>query len=180
MDDVLSNCAMCSMAAVLGTDTNVIEELLHARGQSENALIEAFGYDGLSGAEQHQQVMNSMIGFVRSVFKSMGKTVDGYQFGTWENMKDITASILYMSRKRIGTPFAVWGCMKDPLKGYGSHWNYAIKTENGIRFFDYQDQVSPWAKVEGAPTFIPPKGLRGMADAYNGHIVLSFQDKPQG
>ena len=175
--DVMSNCAMCSMAKILDTNSAMIEQLVGANGQSDAALAEAFEHDRLDGAEQHQEVMNSMIRFVVDAFRRGGKTVEGYQFGTWTNMKDNTAAVLYMMRKRVGTSFAVWGCMKDTIRGYGAHWNYAVRTETGVMFYDYQDQTSADAAVASSAHFIPPSTAREEADEYNGLIVLSFQEK---
>lgn len=175
--DRMKNCAMCSMAKILDTNTSMIERCLGASGQSDAALAAAFEHDRLSGAEQHQEVMNGIIRFIVDAFRRGGKPVEGYQFGTWSNMKDNTAAILYMMRKRVGTPFAVWGCMKDTIKGYGAHWNYAVRTETGVMFYDYQDQTSADAAVATSATFIPPSTARDEAEEYTGLIVLSFQEK---
>jgi len=173
--DVMANCAMCSLAKILGTNTAMIEKILGADGQSDKALAAAFGHDGLSGPEQHQAVVNSMIRFVEAAFKYNDRTVKGYQFGTWTNMKDNTAIVAYMASKRDGATFAVWGCTKDTIKGYGAHWNFAEKSATGVKFYDFQDQVSSKSKVASSAAFIPPKGERDSAADYNGMIVLSFE-----
>lgn len=175
--DRVTNCAMRSTVETHETNTSMIETLVDATGQSDDALADAIDHGDISGSEQHQEVMNSILRFGVESFRRGGKTVEGYQFGTWENMKTKTAVVLYMMRKRVGTSFAVWGCMKDTIRGYGAHWNYAVRTETGVMFYDYQDQTSADAAVASSAHFIPPSTARDEADEYNGLIVLSFQEK---
>ena len=155
--DAMANCAMCSMAGVLGTNTAMIQQMLNARGQSDDVLAHAFGHGSLIGTKQQQAVMNSMIRFVEAASRHIRAPVKGYQLGFASHYKDRTAVAAYMREQANGSKFCVWGCQTGEMDGFGAHWNYAQKTATGIEFRDYQDNTSTTTPYASAGHFLAPK-----------------------
>ena len=170
----MANCAMCSMAGVLDTNTAMIQKMLGARGQSDDALANALGHGALAGTKQQQAVMNSMIRFVEAASRHIKTPVTGYQLGFAGHYKDRTAVAKYMGEQADGSKFCVWGCQTGEMDGFGAHWNYAQKTDKGIEFRDYQDNTSPSMPYASAKHFLAPKDARDDNGMYNSMIVLYF------
>jgi hypothetical protein len=79
-NDAMSNCAMCTIAAIAGTDSATIARILRVNGQSDDHLARGLGVGG-DGQAQQQGVLNQMIHFVEALMKHRGLDVKGYQYG---------------------------------------------------------------------------------------------------
>lgn len=173
----MTNFGVRGATMVQNTDVLGIKQFFGLSEPSDPAFPAAWEYENVDGSERHQEVMDSIKSFMVDRLERGGRSVEGYQFGTWESMKNTTAAVLYMMRKRVGTPFAVWGCVRDTLKSNGAYWNYAIRTETGVTFFDCPDRTSEDAAIASSTSFIPPRSARDDSDAYDGLVVLSFPEK---
>ena len=172
-----ANCAMCSLAGVLGTTTATIQTMLSASGQSDDHLATALGHGALIGSAQQQAVMNSMIRFVQQASRHAsyaGAPLYGYQFGFADHYKDHGAVSHYMAHTANGTKFCVWGYLTNEIEGLGAHWNYAEKTAMGIEYRDYQYNMSATTPPKTGTHFIAPMGSGESDMAYNSFIVLYF------
>lgn len=74
--DRMSNCAMCTIAAVVGSDTAVIARVLNVDGQSDDHLARGSRVGG-EGKAQQQGVLNCMIRLVVRMFAHLGVEVKG-------------------------------------------------------------------------------------------------------
>jgi hypothetical protein len=181
-NDAMSNCAMCTIAAIAGTDSATIARVLHVNGQSDDHLAAGLGVGG-HGQAQQQGVLNRMIHFVEALMRHKGLNVKGYQYGFpggekqgYKNLGQIKA---YMQTKASGTSFAVWGYQTAEVEGLGAHWNYAttIGQEKRVEFRDYQDNTDGTTPPAVSDSFIAPSDVRDESAAYNSFIVLSFEPR---
>lgn len=176
----MQNCAMCSMAAVIGhgANTGTLQNALNANGQSDAHLANAFGHGQLEGMEQLQATLNSMISFVKQASVHLQHPFDkAFQYGVPGIGKSANEIDAYMQSKPIGSRFAVWGCQQHVMMGYGAHWNYAEHTALGVRFTDYQDNNANGVVPHAAHTFIQPRGeSRNDGDVYDNFVVLFFNE----
>lgn len=168
---------MCATTTTGDTKTTEFEQHQSASRRAVTARGAGLADDRLSGAAQHQEEMNAIVHFVVEALQRGGKSVEGYQFGTWANMKNDTAAAIYMMRKRVGTLFAVWSCGKNKTEGCEAQWNYAVRTATGVAFYDYLDRTSAGASAESSSALSTSATSRGAADEHTGLIVLSFQEK---
>ena len=137
-----SNCGMCTIAALLNTDTSAVQTLFRVNGQSDDHL--AFGLHVLKldrGYKEHDKVrmFPAMCQFVVN-HRGNDRRVTYEQHGTYDNPLTVAEADNLISSGNPGTEYAVWACMDDPIVGAGAHWNYAITTDaHQAEFRDYQD-----------------------------------------
>jgi hypothetical protein len=180
--DAMSNCAMCTIAAIAGTDSAVIAQVLHVNGQSDEHLAAGLRVGG-DGQAQQQGVLNNMIHLIEALMLHKGQPVKGYQYGFpggerqgYKNLGQIRA---YMQTKAVGTSFAIWGYQTNEIEGFGAHWNYAttVGALKRVEFRDYQDNTAGTTPAAVSDAFIAPSDARDESGAYNSFIVLSFEPR---
>lgn len=167
--DRTANCLMCSLGGVLNKNTDQVQTMMRATGQSDDAVSKAFGHSALNADAQLQAVINSTIGFVQG-----HSQLKGYQFGLWSNFKTHDQITDYMRKTDAGTRFCVWGYETDEMAGLGAHWNYAENTGGGIEFRDYQYNVNAGKPPKVGSHFFAPMDSGEDDEDYNSFIVLYF------
>ena len=177
--DAMSNCAMCTIAAIVGKNTVDVATFLGAKGQSDEHLAAALKAEGW-GKVQQQAALNGMIREVERMMLHNGSAIKGYQFGFPGHYKNLVEVKDYMRKKKVGTPFAVWGYQTKEMEGLGAHWNFAttIPPDKRVEFRDYQDNTSATSPAATSDAFIAPRDAREESGMYNSFIVLSFEAKP--
>ncbi len=175
-EDKVSNCAMCTIAAIVGTDTGRIAKVLEQNGQSDAHLARGFNVAGMSMVEL-PKVLQKMMALVKQMKAFKNTKVNCEQFGFPDGYRDLSAIRGYMQTKKVGTQFAVWGYLTGEVKGLGAHWNFATTAgvSKIVEFRDYQDNVSDAALPATSPSFLAPLPDRAESAKYNSFIVLCFE-----
>lgn len=167
---------MCTIAAVVGTDSSTVAKVINATGQSDDALAAAFGLGDAWGREQLQGVINRMIDLMTRMFAHLGRPMKGYQFGVPGQYKTLLEIREYMKSKKSGSRFAVWGCL-NVMPGAGAHWNFAttMGDDKRVEFRDYQDNTNAQSPPAVSDAFLAPNDVRNRSHEYTSFIVLSFE-----
>ena len=162
------NCAMCTMAGILGTTSTNIQARLGATGQSDTALGIAWGINHLLAEPLFTRATDLVWRFIFVELKkqALGNYAFAYRSGTvYADLKDHATIVAWMGGFPDTTHFAVWG--SEEMPGYGAHWNAAFKANGHVTFHDWQQNhgVNP-AMVQ--PHFNAP------ANAEPGHHYIKF------
>lgn len=163
------NCALCTVAAILGIDTHRVTQMLNSpdAGQTNDALARGYmarhniPYD--PDMEDSELLPHSLAGIRDFIIQAMayaGRPVLGFQGGSWDAMVPMDTQIRFMNSTPEGTKFAVWASDSAVIAGMNAHWNYAEKMVSGIEFRDYQYNDAPDQPPEIASHFIPPRQQR--------------------
>ncbi len=176
--DRMSNCAMCTMAAILGTHTGTLQTLFGAKDQSDASVAKAFRADHLSSHAQRALVTRRIAEFLTRSLKaaSHGTPFDYKIHGGTGNYLTAARAQQIMMAERTGTRFAVWGYETEEMEGLGAHWNYAERTALGVTFRDYQNNTAADIPAGSAPHFLAPGANRANDKKYNSFIVVAVFD----
>jgi hypothetical protein len=175
----LRNCALCTVAAIFDADTRQVSNMLGLRGaQPEGSFALAHRMKNKittvpTAGEELQQDFDGMKSFVKLLMAHMNKPVYVSQGGSYDTPVPLHIQTALMRSYPVGTQFAVWASQE--MKGYGAHWNYAVRTDAGVEYRDYQYNTSTDHPPRISDHFIPPPG--GMAEAreYVIGVVLTFR-----
>lgn len=103
----MSNCAMCTIAAIVGHQANTadIARVINVRGQFDDHLATGFGHDSLEGMAQLQAILNSMIELIVRMKAFKSKQVNGSQYGVPGIGKTAAEIDTYILMKPEGSRF---------------------------------------------------------------------------
>jgi hypothetical protein len=177
------NCGLCTIAAILDTDSSTVTGFLKlGTNQSEMIFaakkLKGMGKDpntvnGLDPSDQQAYSFEVMKNLVKQVMKHKGAECFVSQGGSWDTLVPMNVQKGLMQIYPIGTKYAVYGCME--MKGLGAHWNYAERTADGVEFKDYQYNDSEDTKEMVSDSFIPPRDSGEESGSYVMGIVLVFR-----
>ena len=174
------NCALCTVAAICGTNTRTLSGLLGLNGHQpeESFAIAYMKKHGITrrveGGEELGYNLEGIKEFVDALKKHVKSPVHVSQGGSWETLVPLDVQVRFMGGYPVGTQFAVWACLSG-LKGLGAHWNYAERTSTGVEFRDYQYNDADDHPPRTSEAFIPPKGNED--ETYTRGIVLVFHSQ---
>ena len=170
------NCAFCTVAAIFNTRSDVIANMLQlpqAEGAFSFAYRQKYNIPSpgpLAGINLSLD-LEGVKEFVESLKAHVGSPVYVSQGGSWATLVPMNVQKRLMRSYPVGTQFAVWACT-DVMPGHGAHWNYAVRTEDGVQFRDYQYDNAEGVGPRVSDDFIPPDGHDD--ENYNRAIVLAF------
>ncbi len=176
------NCGLCTVAGILETTSSSVAKMLgFPQTQSEQSFAAAFlkreGKDlskvRLTPDDWQNYSLAGMKQLVKAVMNHLKSECYISQGGSWDTLVPMRVQKGLMDIYPIGTQYAIYGCME--MKGWGAHWNYAIRTDSGVEFRDYQYNDSEDNPAKISDSFIPPKGSGESSGSYVMAIVLVFR-----